>query len=304
MRNTTASQFFRKKLLRLLLPLLFGVLVIVPPIAYFARLNKGSYTGTYWQFYPHFFEFDPADANGFNGHFGPAHLWFVLFLFVLSVIALPLFAWFKGDKGQRFCAWLARACEKPGLIFLCPLLVVLTDGFPDLGGDTFNLLKSLVYLILGYIFVTDPGFQYSLDRQKFLALFLAIASSIAYMLVREWGITQSGFTLGAVTFDLLHDFNTWAIAMMLFAFGHSYFNFPSRAWKYLNEASYPFYMLHMTVIIVIGYYVTQWDMTLIPKFLITVFASYIVTFGLYELLVRRLSFVRLLFGLKPERHQA
>jgi peptidoglycan/LPS O-acetylase OafA/YrhL len=303
-RNVSAGQFFKKKLLRLLLPLLFGVVVIVPPLAYFARLYHTDYRESYWQFYPHFFEFDSSDVTGYNGHFGPAHLWFLLFLFVLSVVALPVFAWLKKESGRRFTAWLVNICEKPGIIFLGSIPLILVDGFPNLGSDSRNLLKCLVYLLFGYVLMSDPRFQPAIDRQKYWALLLVISSSVTFAVVREWGLSQPSFSLGSIIFYLLKDLMTWTIILALFGFGHSYLNFRSKAWKYFNEASYPVYLLHLTVIIAIGFYVVQWDINLFLKYLIIVPGSFVVTLALYELVIRRLNFARLLFGMKPISHKA
>ncbi|MBN9387484.1 MAG: acyltransferase family protein [Chloroflexi bacterium] len=298
LKNARAGQFIKKKLLRLLLPLLFGILVIVPPMPYLALLNHSPYQGTYWDYYPHFFDFDPEDFKGYNGHFTPSHLWFVVFLFVLSLIALPLFSWFKKERGQQFISWLANLCEKPGVIFLGALPLLLTDGFPDLGDDTQNPLKCLVLMILGYVLMSNPRFQQALDRQKFLSLLLAIAASVTFIMIRQWGLSQPSFSLGSTIYDVVHDFNLWAIVLTLFGLGHSYFNNPGKAWQYLNEASYPVYILHLTIIVFIGFYVVQLEMILVLKFLMTVLGSFAATFGVYELVVRRSNLARRLLGMK------
>ena len=73
----TSGQFVKERFVRLILPLIFGVLVIVPPQVYLERLAQGVHFDSYIDFYPHFF-----DGHIFaGGNFTPNHLWFLYTLF-------------------------------------------------------------------------------------------------------------------------------------------------------------------------------------------------------------------------------
>ncbi len=92
--NRTAGQFLKERSTRLLIPLVFGVFVIVPPQVYLQRLAEGQNFDSYIAFYPHFF-----DGNFFTGgNFTPNHLWFIYSLFFYSVAALPLMLFLKIGK--------------------------------------------------------------------------------------------------------------------------------------------------------------------------------------------------------------
>ena len=73
--------------------------------------------------------------------------------------------------------------------------------------------------------------------------------------------------------------------------------------KYWREAQLPFFVLHQPVIIVIAFYVVQWDAGILPKLLVVVVSSFLVTIGLYELFIRRIRPVRAFFGMKPKRRK-
>ena len=68
-----------------------------------------------------------------------------------------------------------------------------------------------------------------------------------------------------------------------------------------SEASLPIYMLHQTVIVVIGFFIQDWQMGILPKFLLLLIATSIGIMTIYEILIRRINIMRVLFGLKQKR---
>lgn len=69
---------------------------------------------------------------------------------------------------------------------------------------------------------------------------------------------------------------------------------------YANEAVYPFYILHQTIIIALGYYLKDADMGFFPKFSIMVTGTFGISWFIYEFGIRRYSIIRPLFGMKPK----
>jgi fucose 4-O-acetylase-like acetyltransferase len=96
MKSKTASAFIGERSKRLLIPLLFGVLVIVPPQVYFERLQRHQFEGSYWAFYPKIFEFQGYPEGNSSWH----HLWFIVYLWVFSVLATPLFVLLKNKVAK------------------------------------------------------------------------------------------------------------------------------------------------------------------------------------------------------------
>jgi glucan biosynthesis protein C len=81
--------------------------------------------------------------------------------------------------------------------------------------------------------------------------------------------------------------------------GARYLGFNHKALAYGNEAVLPFYLFHQTVILIVGYFVIRWNLGILPKLLIVAAVSFPLILVLYELLVRRWSVVRFLFGMRP-----
>lgn len=90
LQTRTVSQYAVERFKRLFIPFLFGTLVLVPPQVYYRLLSNPNYHDSYFQFYPQFF-------NGVRpqGNFEWAHLWFLVYLFTFSMLALPLFLYLK-----------------------------------------------------------------------------------------------------------------------------------------------------------------------------------------------------------------
>ena len=87
----------------------------------------------------------------------------------------------------------------------------------------------------------------------------------------------------------------------MLSLGAKYLNFKSKVLTYSNEAVLPFYILHQTIILTVGWYVVRWNMGILPKFLIISTLSFVFIMALYEGLVRHFNPVRFLFGMRPKK---
>ena len=290
------GQYAGERLKRLVIPLVFGVLVIVPPQAYLARMQNQNYADSYWQFLPDYFQVR-GDLSGYTGLFTLGHLWFVLLLFFFALIALPLFLYLKGDSGRQFISRLASFCDRPGMILLLFFPILISLALPDLGGKI--PFYYITFFIYGFILMADARFRDILERNRRPALVLAIATSIGALLLSVTGYNPPRFSIGDITFATLRTFCTWSWLLALVGLGQRYLNVNHRWLPYASQAAYPFYILHQTVIVTIGYYVVQWNIPLLPKFLIIASGALVVTLLAYDLLVQRTNVTRFLFGMKP-----
>lgn len=122
------SRFVKDRSLRLLVPLVVADFTHAAWQVYLERISHGQFTGTFWQYYTTVY-FNGLDrVNGDFRWFGQ-HLWYVLVLFVFSLVCLPLFNWLRHGSGQRALAWLGDKLSTPGLAYLMVIptaLVVFT----------------------------------------------------------------------------------------------------------------------------------------------------------------------------------
>ncbi|MEJ2267062.1 MAG: acyltransferase family protein, partial [Anaerolineales bacterium] len=90
LRSGGALRFLRARVLRLLVPLAFGILVLGPPQLYLERLTHGEFQGSFLEFLPLYYR----DWRVFGGNFAwsGVHLWYLEYLFLFTLVLLPLFA--------------------------------------------------------------------------------------------------------------------------------------------------------------------------------------------------------------------
>jgi len=104
-----------------------------------------------------------------------------------------------------------------------------------------------------------------------------------------------------VLFQIIMSIANWSWVVFILSLGVRYLNFNNKVVNYGNDAVLPFYVLHQTIILVVGWFVITWDIGILPKYLIIIVVSFVLIMALYELLIRRLSIVRFFFGMRLKK---
>lgn len=121
-----------------MIPFVFGTLVIVPPQMYFALLHRSSTSASYLEYYHTFFQLRPPGMPDYTGvGFTWGHLWFILNLFVISLIALPLLLSLKTKTGQRITGGLAGFMGRGPAILLLAIPFPFVLLIPEVDGKPF-----------------------------------------------------------------------------------------------------------------------------------------------------------------------
>jgi glucan biosynthesis protein C len=216
---------------------------------------------------------------------------------VFALVALPLFLYLRGDSGEKHISRLAAFTEKPGglLWFLLPL--VLAGSLPDIGGK--NPFVYITLFVYGFILVADDRFQATLDRYRWAALILSLITLAGIIVLEIVNLPTPKYSWGDILSFLLRTSNTWFWLVAILGFGEHYLNRTNPFLRYTAEGSYPFYILHQTVIVIIGYFVVQGTESIAVKYLLIVITSLAATTLLYDLAVKRTNLTRFLFGMKP-----
>jgi peptidoglycan/LPS O-acetylase OafA/YrhL len=304
LRRRSGGQYTKERFQRLLIPWIWGIFVLTPPNAYFARRIHSDYAGSFFQFYPHFFEVSPEGVFlDFTGRFTMAHLWFIFILFILSLVALPLLIFLRRESGRRLIAELAEFFSRPGLILLLAIPPAVFDWlFQSNPNPLFPIAILLVFFIYGYILVADNRFAEAIDRHRTVALILG---PILYAFL---GIVQAFASLpGWLEFVYYHLVFPWAIIIALLGYGKRFLGFTDgsrlsdKFLIYYGESAYSFYLLHQPILSFIGFYVVQWRAGILAKYVTIAVATFVATTALYEVLVRRFNVMRFLFGMRPKR---
>jgi surface polysaccharide O-acyltransferase-like enzyme len=336
LRSRTATGFVRERLARLLVPFLVGLLVVVPPQVYYQLRFQNQDPGSYWQFLRDFFQVhlglkfpwfvrpdDPPDL------FEPAHLWFLYYLLVYSLLLLPALLYLRGG-GRQLLEQLASFCARPWAIFLLGLPVAVLEaalGTEESGG--WNRYAYIPFLLYGFLLAADPRFREAIRRHARAALLIG-APAMVVLLGLGFYVSQVAGRDPAVAYDgwsvlwrFVKGIGAWAWIVAIMGAATSVVrrrprqSVPAAASqprpagpanggptrrdqviRYANQAVLPVYVLHQTVIVVIGFYVVQWQVGALVKYVVISLASLAATLVLYDVAVRRTALTRLLFGMK------
>lgn len=301
-----AGKFIKDKALRLLVPLVVGVFTFSILQVYLERITHGQFFGTFFDFLPHYFEGVYKDQNPASGNFAYAgmHLWYLLILFVYSVACYPLLHWLKG-AGLGAFGWLGDFLARPGAVYLLALPVPLLDAIisdtplGEISSGGWDILLYLPFFLAGFVLVSNARLQARIQATPWQSLVIAILSCAA-VLPLKFGLAPATLVpLGELIDDPLASLSALSFILACMGFAMRRLNFTSPALKYANEAVLPFYILHQTVLLSVGYFVVQWDIPDLAKWLVIFVGSFAVIMGLYEYLIRRNKLLRFLFGMKP-----
>jgi len=304
LRKKNGWQFAGERILRLFVPLLFGMFMIVPPQVYVERLAKHQFAGGYFDFWPsQLFTGGSYPAGNFSWH----HLWFLPYLLLFSLILIPVLLFIKKKPGNALSAWVSRTIARPfGIfVFLIPLYFIeafIEPFFPvnhALRGDWFTIINCCTLFFYGYLLMSArEAFWKAVITYRKRNLIIAI---IAFSLLMIMDVSFEDSYLVHFTEALVKVLNFWAWILTLFGFAAVHLNKAGKFISYANEAVYPFYILHQTIMLIICYFIMDLHYGLLLKFTIIVAGTFTGTLIIYELLIRRWILIRPLFGLKISR---
>lgn len=289
-------QFIKERSYRLLIPLAFGVLVIVPPQTYFEHIEEFS---SYGHFLTQLISY--LEVN---------HLWFIENLFYISIVSIPLVLFLRSEQSVKFRRTIGSWSSSLYGIFLwvVPLILIKVVSkiyFPEDSKCITNLSSTLFYgffFVAGIVFATTPRLWDLLKRYRKTNLYFAVTAALffyGYYYLPD-AIASAYLGIGA-RWAIWHGISalvSWSAITMLLGYGQIWFNTPSKILERANEAIYPFYVLHQTVIVILVYYIVKLDASIGIKIGLLLLSSFPATMLIYEFLIRPFRVTRILFGMK------
>ncbi|HRI22158.1 MAG TPA: acyltransferase [Panacibacter sp.] len=297
--------FAGERVVRLFIPLVFSMLFVIPLQVYFERLQLGQITGSYAAFYPSVWSFIPYP----DGTLTWSHMWFVVYLFVYCVLLLPVFAFFKIPLLKRLKEKAVNVISHPVLAFALVLpftfyYYTLYLKYPEqmsLLDDWFLFVYSLTLLLYGYFLGGSNRFWQNCEKYRFYFLTIAVAC-IFFLYYNYWWQMilpkEEGESL--YLYGILNSVHVWTLILAVLGFAKKHLNFSNRFLQYANQAVYPFYILHQTLIVAFGYYVTQWTLPVFVKLPILIVLCFSALIIIYHWLIKPFILPRILYGLKPK----
>jgi len=304
-RSASIRAFLGNRNARLLLPLAFGIVAVIPPQSWVELVSQHGYAHGFLWFLSHdYFRFGTLD-----GVILPTwnHLWFVAYLWAYTIVlalllgprpagAQSVFDRLFGDIGVL---WMPIAW----LIVLRILLFPRAEETHDLVRDGVAHLQYLPAFLFGFGLAGSRPARAALARFWVPSAVLGIAS---YMIVASVEIAYPGFAMPsrpiATAFHVAREIQCWATITALIGLAERFWN-RDHCWRpMLTEAVFPFYIIHQTVIILVEYWLKPLHIGPVAEFAILVPATIAGCWTFY-LIGREIGWLRPLIGLRRRRRK-
>ncbi len=286
LQKRTNRQFIVERIKKLLIPFFFGVLVLVPIMTYIAEVFFNGYTGSYIEQYALFFT-KQSDLTGYHGGFSVGHLWFLIYLFVISLTALPIIITAKKHL-PGFQVGNASYLK----IILLFIPEWLCQYVLNIAGK--SLGQFFILFLFGYFILSEESVLREIKRRRMVSLTLSLLSGSLYVYLYCFKNLRNELMTG------LYIFYGWMGIVTLLGIGQSSLSFYNRLSRYLTRASFPVYILHMPVLAAVGFFVLKLPIGVAGQFLTITLISSVLTFLMYEI-VKRVPGLRLFLGISKQK---
>ena len=303
LRKYRIAPLLRSRTARLLIPLVFGMLVIVPPQAYDQIVEALAYPDGFVDFYlTHYL--------AFGKQFCPNpcivlptwnHLWFVVYLWVYTM-ALGAVVLVTPSLVSRIERSLAPVMSSAGLLGVPSLAFAayrffLLPNYPSthaLFGDWYNHALFASVFLIGFLLAHSASFWQAVERQRWIALSVAMVLYAIFISLRS--VRDGGVPL-RVAATIAYGCYQWLCMVAVLGFARRWLNRDSGVRRYLTDAIFPYYVVHQTAIIMIAHALQGSGLSAGAEASIVIGGTAIACIATYEI-VRRVAWLRPLFGLK------
>jgi len=295
--------FTLERFRRLFIPLVFAMLFTIPIQVYVEYLQKGRVTGSYIDFYPSVWEFVPYPQGSLTW----SHMWFVVYLLTFILILIPLFSILKIKIIEKYKDQFSNFLSSKYLFIFVFLIQYYIYNqyylkYPEQGSlvdDWFVFNASITYLILGYLFASSNVFWDNCERYRKINLSIAvITSAVLFSKYYLSNMLPEKEGLNTQIYFILDSLQIWSIILTIIGYAKKYLTKSTPVLQYLNNAVFPFFIIHQTIIVGLGYWIVQLKVSILPKYLLLSFCSSLLIYTLYEYVIRRTKLTRFLYGMK------
>ena len=308
LRSRSLADFLRGRFSRLVVPLVPGLLVLSPLQRFIASSNPPPSIATFGAFYVGFFR---------NFHFSWSlqfisqywlHLWFLAYLFAITLACAPVLVWLRRPAGRRLTSWVVALANRRGglLLLAAPLVFTQVVLRPRFSGyqDWADVATYTLAFLWGAMFFSDRGFEAAIVAQirwllgggVFAMLGIGAMTYFAHIAPAGDARAQVGTQVAQA---ILWSLFVWSMLLAVMYLGIRWLNSPNRALRYAEESILPVYVIHHPFVLLVASFVVTWNLGVWPKFFLILTMVAALTLLTYEFGVRRWSATRLLFGLSP-----
>lgn len=304
------GRFLAQRSWRLLLPLTFGIVAIVPIQPYVQGVTNGLVEPGFLSFLSEYYTAKRWPENAFDGWehgYTWNHLWYLAYLWVYTLVLAALLPVLRSAWGQRLVDGFANL-RGTALLLLpgLPLLIyslTLQPLFPENGDFIHDWYRNAVYFtvfVYGFVIARHDGFWREALRLRNVALAFALIVFVVYSVARH-DLPDEIPYWHEVLIVTLRNVYIWAALLAILGWAHALLNRPFAWLPRANEAVYPWYMLHQSLIVLIAYWLVPLKLGGFWECLLVIAGTVGACWVLHEGVIRRIDLLRPLFGLKRLR---
>lgn len=299
LKKRDSTEYLKERVSKLLLPTVAGVILVIPVSVYFGYIYNG-YTGSYLNLLVDHFS-HPIEylANGII--LGP--LWFLLYLFIVSLVALPIIMKYKNSQWK---IPLEKITVPKLLLLIIPLAIgsFFLNLYPEK-----SLLQFFLLFLFGYFLLSDDGIQQKLEDKRWPLFISFLVLTVIYVVITVPSLSSAVETAPATALTLSSVISLlvvklyvnailWLGVLGVMGMGKHYLEFKNKKTLYLSAASFPIYIFHIVWINLFAYYIIGWiPNQMVLQVILTLILSFIFTIATIEV-VKRIPGIRYLFGIK------
>ncbi|MBT7369933.1 MAG: acyltransferase family protein [Gammaproteobacteria bacterium] len=304
-RRRSEKAFIWERSQRLLIPFFVGLVFVVPPMVYTEKVFLGEFAGSLLAFYPLVFTTGLYPEGNLSWH----HFWFVVYLYLFCLLGLGAFRKLGELSGEESDRLFGRF-SGPGIFLVIPLLTVpewllraAFPGFRNLIHDWASFTLWFLVFLAGYIIAGRQQLLEDIRQLRYLSTLGLLTATISLYLLfgGPWpDFSRYEFIVPAyLIWCALRVSMIWCAILTCLGFAGQYLRVGNPVLSYLNEAVYPLFILHLTTLVVLGYFIVPLSWSLWLKYLILTSATFALILVFYQVAIRPFNVMRLLFGVKP-----
>lgn len=271
LKKRSLKDFVRERIKKLLFPFFFGEITIVAAMTYFADRFHNDYRGGFFNHYVTFFS-KFTDLTGYDGGWTPGHLWFLLYLFIISLLALGII-WIQKRVSSDFSG---KNMKMYG-IYLLGIFPAIGSFFLDIGGKSIGMYMAL-YLI-GYYVLSEDTIVKKIVKYRVYHLVVMIVADILDVYMFLWEKNAN-----AVVNTVMMYITLWFGILTIIGFARKEFNFVNSVTRYLTLHSFQIYIVHFLWIVAFQFYIDKITDNIWILYVVPVILSYVMIIVTCEVL--------------------
>lgn len=264
-RGTTT--YLKDRTKRLLLPFVIGVLILMPVQCYMADVFNYRYSGNLFSHYGRFFRI--TDLSGSDGCFSVGHYWFLIYLYIISIIGLLLIK-IIGNPPMKI------AYVNSFILFALWIPLPFISDILSIGGK--SLLEYTYLFLVGYYIFSNDATLDLLENKRKLTLMIGLISSGTNIYLFLWA--DYPHHLLNVTANYIAE---WFMILALIGYWKKYFDFSNAFTHFMTKNSFGFYFIHYVCVVGAEFFVCKCVHNHLAIFLLTSLLSYILVFSIIAL---------------------